>query len=68
MIEDAKIIYADQEYIDACKKRIGANPKTLTQLKEERNWDALRDNFWKLRHAQRSMAAGVLVLINGAEL
>ena len=50
------------------KKRLGANPKSLTQLKEEGDWDAFRDNFWKLRHAIHCKESGTLVLINGAEL
>lgn len=68
MIRENQISYADQEYIDACKKRLGANPKSLTQLKEEGDWDAFRDNFWKLRHAIHCKESGTLVLINGAEL
>ncbi len=67
-MEDRRIIYADQEYIDACKKRIGANPKSFTQLRAEGDWDALKDNFWKLRHAQRCVGLGTLILTNGAEL
>lgn len=69
MMPDEEIITGDQSEIDACKKRLGANPKSLRLLWVENSFREFARNFQKLHDAlENKYGNKTLVLIDGAEL
>lgn len=66
---DSEVIHAAQNEIDACKKRLGANPKTFRQLiVVEQNWAEAANNYFKLRSALRNQFGSKTLVLDGAEL
>ena len=66
---DSEVVHAKQSDIDACKKRIGANPKTFRQLiVVEQNWAEAANNYFKLRSALSNQFGSKTLVLDGVEL
>ncbi|HJJ45674.1 MAG TPA: hypothetical protein O0Y17_01155 [Methanocorpusculum sp.] len=66
---DSEVIHAGKQEIDACKKRLGANPKTFRQLiVVEQNWAEAASNYFKLRSALCNQFGSKTLVLDGVEL